>query len=290
MSENIKYLSVRFQTTNKTYTFSTVDDSVKNGDAVIVETQRGIEYARVIADPFDKPNVEMEIKGIIRKATREDQDAYEKNLDDSKKAREICQKEADKLKLGMNVISSEYTLDRSKITFIYLADDRVDFRELLKVLAAIFRCRIDLRQVGTRDKAKMVSGIGPCGRELCCAKYITEFDRISINMAKNQLLALNVSKLSGQCGNLMCCLKYEDEAYKDLRKSLPKMNSYIEYEGEKYKLTSMNVIARNCKLENPEHAIFISLDDLSNKGKVLKPKNNNNNNNQKNNSEESVSE
>ncbi len=290
MSENIKYLSVRFQTTNKTYTFSTVDESVKNGDAVIVETQRGIEYARVIADPFDKPNVEMEIKGIIRKATREDQDAYEKNLDDSKKAREICQKEADKLKLGMNVISSEYTLDRSKITFIYLADDRVDFRELLKVLAAIFRCRIDLRQVGTRDKAKMVSGIGPCGRELCCAKYITEFDRISINMAKNQLLALNVSKLSGQCGNLMCCLKYEDEAYKDLRKSLPKMNSYIEYEGEKYKLTSMNVIARNCKLENPEHAIFISLDDLSNKGKVLKPKNNNNNNNQKNNSEESVSE
>ncbi len=289
MSENIKYLSVRFQTTNKTYTFSTVDESVKNGDAVIVETQRGIEYARVIADPFDKPNVEMEIKGIIRKATREDQDAYEKNLDDSKKAREICQKEADKLKLGMNVISSEYTLDRSKITFIYLADDRVDFRELLKVLAAIFRCRIDLRQVGTRDKAKMVSGIGPCGRELCCAKYITEFDRISINMAKNQLLALNVSKLSGQCGNLMCCLKYEDEAYKDLRKSLPKMNSYIEYEGEKYKLTSMNVIARNCKLENPEHAIFISLDDLSNKGKVLKPKNNNNNN-QKNNSEESVSE
>ena len=272
MSENIKYLSVRFQTTNKTYTFSTVDESVKNGDAVIVETQRGIEYARVIADPFDKPNVEMEIKGIIRKATREDQDAYEKNLDDSKKAREICQKEADKLKLGMNVISSEYTLDRSKITFIYLADDRVDFRELLKVLAAIFRCRIDLRQVGTRDKAKMVSGIGPCGRELCCAKYITEFDRISINMAKNQLLALNVSKLSGQCGNLMCCLKYEDEAYKELRKGLPKMNSHVEYEGEHYKLTSMNVIVKTCKLENHEHTIFISLDDLLKNAKVLKSK------------------
>ena len=252
MSEILKYLSVRFQATNKTYTFSTTDNSIVNGDGVIVETQRGVEYARVIADPFDKPNVSMEIKPILRKASKEDEIQY-------------------KLELGMKVISAEYTLDRSKITFIYLADDRVDFRELLKILASIFRCRIDLRQVGTRDKAKIVSGIGPCGRELCCARYISEFDRISINMAKNQLLALNVAKLSGQCGNLMCCLKYEDEAYKDLKKGLPKLNSYIEYEGEKFKLTSMNVIVRNCKLENREHAIFISLDDLLKNGKVLKP-------------------
>ena len=270
MGEIIKYLSVRFQTTNKTYTFQTDDLSIKNGDAVVVETQRGLEYAKVITDPFDKPNVDMEIKPIIRKANEEDLIQYEKNIEDCKEAKERCQKEADNLNLGMNIISAEYTLDRNKITFIYLADDRVDFRELLKVLAAIFRCRIDLRQVGTRDKAKMVSGIGPCGRELCCAGYITDFDRISINMAKNQLLALNVSKLSGQCGNLMCCLKYEDEAYKDLRKGLPKMNSHIEYEGEHYRLTSMNVIVKNCKLENHEHAIFISLDDLLKNGKVLK--------------------
>lgn len=271
MSEILKYLSVRFQATNKTYTFSTTDNSIVNGDGVIVETQRGVEYARVIADPFDKPNVSMEIKPILRKASREDEDQYEKNIVDCKEAKQRCQNEADKLELGMKVISAEYTLDRSKITFIYLADDRVDFRELLKILASIFRCRIDLRQVGTRDKAKIVSGIGPCGRELCCARYISEFDRISINMAKNQLLALNVAKLSGQCGNLMCCLKYEDEAYKDLKKGLPKLNSYIEYEGEKFKLTSMNVIVRNCKLENREHAIFISLDDLLKNGKVLKP-------------------
>ncbi len=270
MSEIIKYLSVRFQTTNKTYTFQTDDLSIKNGDAVVVETQRGLEYAKVITDPFDRPNVDMEIKPIIRKANEEDLIQYKKNIEDCKEAKERCQKEADNLNLGMNIISAEYTLDRNKITFIYLADDRVDFRELLKVLAAIFRCRIDLRQVGTRDKAKMVSGIGPCGRELCCAGYITDFDRISINMAKNQLLALNVSKLSGQCGNLMCCLKYEDEAYKDLRKGLPKMNSHIEYEGEHYRLTSMNVIVKNCKLENHEHAIFISLDDLLKNGKVLK--------------------
>ena len=271
MSEILKYLSVRFQATNKTYTFSTTDSSIVNGDGVIVETQRGVEYARVIADPFDKPNVSMEIKPILRKASREDEIQYEKNIVDCKEAKQRCQNEADKLELGMKVISAEYTLDRSKITFIYLADDRVDFRELLKILASIFRCRIDLRQVGTRDKAKIVSGIGPCGRELCCARYISEFDRISINMAKNQLLALNVAKLSGQCGNLMCCLKYEDEAYKDLKKGLPKLNSYIEYEGEKFKLTSMNVIVRNCKLENREHAIFISLDDLLKNGKVLKP-------------------
>lgn len=271
MSEILKYLSVRFQATNKTYTFSTTDNSIVNGDGVIVETQRGVEYARVIADPSDKPNVSMEIKPILRKASREDEIQYEKNIVDCKEAKQRCQNEADKLELGMKVISAEYTLDRSKITFIYLADDRVDFRELLKILASIFRCRIDLRQVGTRDKAKIVSGIGPCGRELCCARYISEFDRISINMAKNQLLALNVAKLSGQCGNLMCCLKYEDEAYKDLKKGLPKLNSYIEYEGEKFKLTSMNVIVRNCKLENREHAIFISLDDLLKNGKVLKP-------------------
>ena len=271
MSEILKYLSVRFQATNKTYTFSTTDNSIVNGDGVIVETQRGVEYARVIADPFDKPNVSMEIKPILIKASREDEIQYEKNIVDCKEAKQRCQNEADKLELGMKVISAEYTLDRSKITFIYLADDRVDFRELLKILASIFRCRIDLRQVGTRDKAKIVSGIGPCGRELCCARYISEFDRISINMAKNQLLALNVAKLSGQCGNLMCCLKYEDEAYKDLKKGLPKLNSYIEYEGEKFKLTSMNVIVRNCKLENREHAIFISLDDLLKNGKVLKP-------------------
>lgn len=271
MSEILKYLSVRFQATNKTYTFSTTDNSIVNGDGVVVETQRGVEYARVIADPFDKPNVSMEIKPILRKASREDEVQYEKNIVDCKEAKQRCQNEADKLELGMKVISAEYTLDRSKITFIYLADDRVDFRELLKILASIFRCRIDLRQVGTRDKAKIVSGIGPCGRELCCARYISEFDRISINMAKNQLLALNVAKLSGQCGNLMCCLKYEDEAYKELKKGLPKLNSYIEYEGEKFKLTSMNVIVRNCKLENREHAIFISLDDLLKNGKVLKP-------------------
>ncbi|MBR4462052.1 MAG: stage 0 sporulation protein [Erysipelotrichaceae bacterium] len=270
MEETTKYISVRFETTNKTYTFSTDDPTIRNNDAVVVETQRGLEYAKVVSDPFDKPNVGMEIKPIIRKADENDERQFERNKKDAAKAKEICQKESDALDLQMNVISAEYTLDRQKITFIYLADDRVDFRELLKVLASIFHCRIDLRQVGTRDKAKMVSGIGVCGRELCCARFIGDFDRISINMAKNQLLALNIQKLSGQCGNLMCCLKYEDDAYKKLRKDLPKLNSQVEFEKEKYRITSMNVINKTCKLENAEHAIFITLDELIAKGKYTK--------------------
>lgn len=271
MEENLKYVSVRFETTNKTYTFSTTDDSIKNNDAVVVETQRGMEYGTVVSDPFEKPNINLEIKPIIRKANDRDKKQFERNKADSSEARRICQEESNRLDLQMNVISAEYTLDRAKITFTYLADDRVDFRELLKVLASIFHCRIDLRQVGTRDKAKMVSGIGVCGRELCCAKFIGDFDRISINMAKNQLLALNIQKLSGQCGNLMCCLRFEDDAYKVLRKDLPKLNAQVEYEGERFRITSMNVIAKNCKLENADHAIFISLDDLIAKGKYNKP-------------------
>ena len=271
--ENLRYVSVKFETTNKIYTFSTTDETIKCNDAVVVETQRGLEYGLVVSNPFDKANVSFEIKPVIRKATQEDLEQFQNNKADAFEAKRICQEESDKLNLDMNVISTEYTLDRAKTTFTYLADDRVDFRELLKVLASIFHCRIDLRQVGTRDKAKMVSGIGVCGRELCCARFIGDFDRISINMAKNQLLALNVQKLSGQCGNLMCCLRFEDEAYKDLRKELPKLNSQVEYEGERYRITSMNVIAKNCKLENPEHAIYISLDELVSKGKYNKVKN-----------------
>jgi len=270
MLEEEKYISVKFKATNKTYTFKSNDPSIQDGDFVVVETQRGLELAEVVGNPFDKANISLEIKTIIRKATSKDIQNYKENIIDATDAKIQAQEAADKLELGMNIISAEYTLDRTKITFIYLADDRVDFRELLKILAGLFHCRIDLRQIGTRDKAKMVSGIGTCGRELCCSKFISEFDRISINMAKNQLLALNIQKLSGQCGNLMCCLKYEDEAYKDLRKDLPKMNSFVEYDNVKYRITSMNVINKTCKLENAETAIFVKLDDLKKYGKYQK--------------------
>lgn len=269
----IYYASIRFELTNKSYTFKTEDGDLKPGDYVVVETQRGLELGQVNAELRNESGLadHIEVKPVLHRADLKAIEQYERNKIDAKQAMKICQEEADKLDLKMNVISSEYTLDRMKITFTYLADDRVDFRELLKVLALIFHCRIDLRQVGARDKSKMVSGIGVCGRELCCAKFLPEFDRISINMAKNQLLALNIQKLSGHCGSLMCCLRYEDEAYKDLRKDLPKLNSQVEYEGEVYRITSMNVIARNCKLENREHAQYITLDELMAKGKFKKP-------------------
>ncbi len=270
MSDKTKYISVRFETTNKTYTFSTEDQSIRNGDAVVVETQRGVEYAIVVSDPADKPNVNIEVKPIIRKANDRDRQQFERNKDEAKEAKRICQEESDALNLQMNVISAEYTLDRAKITFTYLADDRVDFRELLKVLASIFHCRIDLRQVGTRDKAKMVSGIGVCGRELCCARFMGDFDRISINMAKNQLLALNTQKLSGQCGKLMCCLKYEDENYKCMRKGLPKLNAAVEYEGQRYRITSMNLLNNTAHIANRENAVDMSIDELK---KYIKNKN-----------------
>ena len=261
------YIAVKFDSTNKTYTFKVSDFEVKSGDRVVVETARGLEIGKVTGSPFEKPDINLEIKEILRLATKRDLQDYEENKEDAARAKDIAQKEADRLNLGMNIIASEYTLDRAKITFTYLADDRVDFRELLKVLASIFHCRIDLRQIGTRDKAKMVSGIGCCGRELCCAKFISDFDRISINMAKNQLLALNIQKLSGQCGNLMCCLKYEDEAYKDLRKDLPKLNSNVEYEGEKYKLVSMNAINQTCRIENGDTSLTVDLKDFKKKAK-----------------------
>lgn len=268
MEENKYYVAIKFDTNNKAYTFSCDDKNIKAGTKIVVETQYGIEMGEVVKEPFLDPELpsELEIKPIVRIASEADIRQHDQNSKDALKAKGICQSEADKLNLGMNVLKAEYTLDRSKITFIYVADDRVDFRELLKVLAAIFHCRIELRQIGSRDKAKLIGGIGTCGRELCCKNFKNDFDIISINMAKNQLLALNIQKLSGHCGKLMCCLKYEDDTYKKLREGLPKMNAQIEYEGEKYRLTSMNVITKTCKLENKENAIFITIDDLLNKG------------------------
>ena len=178
----------------------------------------------------------------------------------------------------MNLLSAQYTLDRAKILFIYLADQRVDFRELLKRLGTRLHCRIELRQIGERDKAKMVGGIGMCGMECCCRRFKSRFDVISINMAKNQLLALNTEKLSGMCGKLMCCLKYEDNDYKELTEGLPKMGSQVEYEGNIYRITNMNVMNEEAKLENHEQVIFISLADLREKaiprkGVVMQRKN-----------------
>ena len=204
----------------------------------------------------------LEIKPVLRKATLHDLEKEKENVEKAKKAMVICDECIKELGLDMHLIEAEYTLDCSKIIFVYVADERVDFRELLKELASRFRCRIELRQVGPRNKSKIIGGLGMCGMETCCSRFLNDFDVVSINMTKNQLLALNIQKLSGQCGKLMCCLKYEDAQYKTMRQGLPKLNAQIEYKGKKYRVTSMNVLLQQAKIENKEDVQFLDFKEL----------------------------
>lgn len=257
-------VSVHFKRTKKAYSFGTNDPAIVTGDTVVVETVRGLELGEVVGDAkaFDPSKSSLVLKPVIRKATSRDLKEYESNQELAKEAMEKCVKAIENLKLDMHLIDAEYTLDRSKIIFVYVSDERVDFRELLKDLTAIFKCRIELRQIGPRDKAKMVGGLGTCGMETCCSRFLNDFEVVSINMAKNQLLALNIQKLSGQCGKLMCCLKYEDKQYKQMREGLPKLNSQITYKGRTYRITSMNVITKQAKIESREDIQFLSFDEL----------------------------
>ena len=270
-TEVVKYpysVVVRFRGEGKPYSFGAFDLDYHKEDWVVVETQQGLEMGQVQADALsvEKYALHMPTKPVVRKASAYDHKMYQDNLEQEKDAYDICNKEINDLQLEMNLLSAQYTLDRTKILFVYLADQRVDFRELLKRLGSRLHCRIELRQIGERDKAKMIGGIGMCGMECCCSRFKSHFDIISINMAKNQLLALNIDKLSGMCGKLKCCLKYEDEDYKQLTQGLPKIGSQVEYEGEIYRLTNMNVMNEEAKLENRETAIFITLQELKEKG------------------------
>ena len=237
---------------------------MKYGDKVVVETIRGIELGELISELRDPSSFTLQtaLKPILRKATEQDIQQNLANLSETDSLLQRCQKCINDLSLDMNLISAEYTLDRTKVIFSYVSENRVDFRELLKVLAATFKCRIELRQIGPRDKAKIVGGLGCCGMETCCSRFFDDFDIVSINMAKNQLLALNTAKLSGQCGKLMCCLKFEDDIYKQLREGLPKLNSVVYYDKEKYRITSMNILNNSVHLSNKENAIDISIDEL----------------------------
>ncbi|NTW91201.1 MAG: stage 0 sporulation protein [Erysipelotrichaceae bacterium] len=264
VSHEYKYVfSVRFHGNQKAYSFGSDEPIYAYEEYVVVETARGLELGQVISEARLKEelNLTTELKPILRKASEKDLANYQKNKEESKDALRVCNELIQKLNLDMNLISAEYTLDRSKIIFVYVADERVDFRELLKDLASQLKCRIELKQIGPRDKAKMIGGIGPCGLETCFSKFLNNFDVVSINMAKNQLLALNISKLSGQCGKLMCCLKYEDENYKEMRKGCPKMNEQIDHDGKRYRVTSMNVITQQAKLENREEAHFLPFEE-----------------------------
>lgn len=253
---------VSFEGSKKVYSFGSDSDDYHVNDYVVVETVRGLELGKIVKECEAFIPNGLEIKPVIRKGTKEDLKQVELNKEKAKDALITCAKCIEELGLDMHLIEAQYTLDATKIIFVYVADERVDFRELLKKLAVIFKCRIELRQIGPRNKSKIIGGLGVCGMETCCSRFLNDFDVVSINMAKNQFLALNIQKLSGQCGKLMCCLKFEDDQYKVMREGLPKLHSLVEYKGYTYRISSYNVLLRQVKIENKEDVQFLSFDEL----------------------------
>ena len=254
---------VSFKKALQTYFFGYDNDSLNINDKVVVDTARGVELGiiKVAAKKANEVKLSTALKPIVRVASEADVKQYEKNIENASNAEKVFIDSVKEQKLDMYLVSAEYTLDATKVIFTYIADERVDFRELLKVLASKLHCRIELKQIGARDRAKAIGGIGPCGLPLCCSTFLSDFEGISINMAKNQLLALNIQKLSGQCGKLVCCLKYEDSLHSELRIGLPKLGLRVTYKNEEFKITSMNVLSKTMKLENKENSVFITFDE-----------------------------
>ncbi len=223
-------IGVRFKKPGKIYFFDPKHNKLQKGQFVIVETSMGEEYAEVVIENKLMPNekIENELKPIIRVATYKDKKHNEENKIKEKEAFEICQEQIKKHKLDMNLTDVEYKFDNSKLLFYFTAEGRIDFRDLVKDLAAIFKTRIELRQIGVRDEVKRIGGNGMCGRELCCCTFLGNFETVSIKMAKEQNISLNPSKISGNCGRLMCCLKYEEEAYLEKLEKLPKVGAIVK--------------------------------------------------------------
>lgn len=220
---------VKFKKTNKIYYFSPENIELEEGDGVIVETARGVEYGTIVISPrdIDESKIVQPLKPILRKATEEDIIKLKEQESKIPEALRLAEEKIKKHNLDMKLVDVEYTFDGNKIIFYFTSDGRVDFRELVKDLAYIFKIRIELRQIGVRDECKMIGGLGPCGRECCCSSHLTEYSKVNIKMAKNQGLSLNPSKISGLCGRLMCCLEYENEHYVETAKHMPKINSEV---------------------------------------------------------------
>lgn len=226
----LNVIGVRFKSAGKTYYFDPRDMDISCGDHVIVETSRGMEYGDVVMGrkPLEAQKFQKPIKGVIRIATEEDERRYRRNKELEKEAYKICLEKIQKHKLEMKLVEVEYTFDGNKILFYFTADGRVDFRELVKDLATVFKTRIELRQIGVRDEAKTLGSIGVCGRGLCCNRFLDDFVPVSIKMAKEQGLSLNPSKISGACGRLMCCLKFEQDTYEELLKNAPRQGAVVK--------------------------------------------------------------
>ena len=247
----IKVVGVRFKKAGKIYYFDPEDLDIKAGDNVIVETIRGIEYGNAVVGikEVSQEEIVAPLKKVIRVATKEDAIKYEENKAKETEAFKICLEKIRNHDLGMKLIDVEYTFDNNKVIFYFTADGRVDFRELVKDLASVFKTRIELRQIGVRDEAKMISGLGPCGKELCCATFLGEFEPVSIKMAKEQNLSLNPAKISGICGRLMCCLKYEQNVYEEVRKYLPKVGALVETAEGNGEVVESSVLYENVKVK-----------------------------------------
>lgn len=253
----IKVIGVRFRTAGKIYFFSPGGLELRAGDKVIVETARGVEFGSVVTGIKELPDdqISQPLKPVIRIATQDDVRREAKNREKEKDAFKICQEKIRKHGLEMKLIDAEYTFDNNKVLFYFTADGRIDFRELVKDLASVFRTRIELRQIGVRDETKIRGGIGICGRPLCCHTYLTEFAPVSIKMAKEQNLSLNPTKISGVCGRLMCCLTNEEETYEELNSHLPSIGDYVTTpEKLKGEVQSVNVLRQTVR-------IVVSLDN-----------------------------
>ncbi|ADL49891.1 PSP1 domain-containing protein [Clostridium cellulovorans] len=240
----IEVVGVRFKKAGKVYYFSPGDLDIKEGDDVIVETARGLEFGNCIIGhrEVSEEDIISPLKSVVRVATPEDVIKYEENKKAEEEAFGICLEKIDKHELVMKLIDVEYTFDNNKIIFYFTAEGRVDFRELVKDLATIFRTRIELRQIGVRDEAKMLGGVGPCGRPLCCTTFLGDFAPVSIKMAKEQNLSLNPSKISGICGRLMCCLNYEQETYEKTRRIMPTVGSIVETAEGRGEIISSSIV------------------------------------------------
>ena len=247
----IKIIGVRFREAGKIYYFSPGKRKISRGDQVIVETARGVEMGRVVLGEKEVPEEEIvsPLKEVTRIATEEDLKRVKRNREKEKEAFVVCEQKIKKHQLQMKLVGAEYTFDNNKVLFYFTADGRIDFRELVKDLASVFRTRIELRQIGVRDETKMMGGIGICGRELCCKTFLSDFAPVSIKMAKEQNLSLNPGKISGLCGRLMCCLKNEYETYEYLNSRLPGVGDFVTTpDGVKGQVQSVNVLRQTVKV------------------------------------------
>ncbi|MCA0170787.1 MULTISPECIES: stage 0 sporulation family protein [Bacillaceae] len=265
-------VGVRFKKAGKIYYFDPSSLQVSDKEFVIVETARGVEFGKVVLanKQVDEEDIVLPLKKVIRIADEKDRLAVEDNKHAAEEAFDVCVSKIEEYKLDMKLVDVEYTFDRNKIIFYFTADGRVDFRELVKGLASIFRTRIELRQIGVRDEAKMLGGIGPCGRMLCCSTWLGDFEPVSIKMAKDQNLSLNPAKISGLCGRLMCCLKYENDAYESGKKELPDVGKTIHTGQGKGKVVGLNILERLVQVELFElnRVTEYTLDELIQDGAV----------------------